>query len=237
MPQWPKMQGVRNHNGAMKARLLAFVVWAAVAASAMYWALRLAGGGIGVPSHAVSVAGADTPRGDWSRLFVMGAPPVATAAPVQDAAAASRFKLVGVAAPRWAVIAVDGKPARSMAVGSVIDGEWVVQKIQSKEVAIGPRGEAAVVTLALASLPPASTGTLPVSGSAGPVTSVGRPGFAPMPSPQPAPVVANMQPVPPDAMAPSAILPPPPKLPNSTPGDANPDPNSDAPPVMPTLSR
>jgi general secretion pathway protein C len=234
------MQSVRNHNGAMNARLLAFVVWAAVAASAMYWALRLAGGGIGVPSHAVLVAGADTPRGDWSRLFVMSAPPAATAAPVQDAAAASRFKLVGVAAPRWAVIAVDGKPARSMAVGSVIDGEWVVQKIQSKEVAIGPRGEAAVVTLALASLPPASTGALPVSGSAGPVMSVGRPGLPPMPpfpSVQAAPVAANVQAVPPDAMAPSAILPPPPKLPNNPPGDANQDPTSDAPPVMPNLSR
>ena len=58
----------------MKARLLAFVVWALVAASAMFWLLRLAGGGIGAPAHTVTVAGADTPRGDWSRLFVMAAP-------------------------------------------------------------------------------------------------------------------------------------------------------------------
>jgi general secretion pathway protein C len=215
----------------MKARLLAFVVWAAVAASAMYWALRLAGGGIGAPSHTVSVAGADTPRGDWSRLFIMGAASAPSAEPVQDAAAASRFKLVGVAAPRWAVIAVDGKPARSVAVGAAIDGDWVVQKIQAKEVAIGPRGEGAVVTLALASLPPAATGTLPPSGGVGNAAPpiVARPGFSPAPPPQ--------APPPPDAMAPGAVLPAPPKLPGSTPGESSQDPNADAPPVMPTLSR
>jgi general secretion pathway protein C len=233
------VQGVRNHNGVMKARLLAFVIWAAVAASAMYWALRLAGGGMSAPSHTVSVAGADTPRGDWSRLFVMGAAPAASdPAPVQDAAAASRFRLVGVAAPRWAVIAVDGKPARSVAVGAAIDGDWVVQKIQAKEVAIGPRGEGAVVTLALASLPPAATGSLPPSGNPG-VATVGRPALfpaAPPPLQQAPPVTASFPPAP-DAMAPGAILPAPPKLPGSTPGESNQDPNTDAPPVMPTLQR
>jgi hypothetical protein len=119
-------------------------------------------------------------------------------------------------------------------VGAAIDGDWVVQKIQAKEVSIGPRGEGAVVTLALASLPPAATGTLPSSGGAGNAVApvVARPGFSPAPPPQapPPPPVA-------DAMAPGAVLPAPPKLPGSMPGESNQDPNADAPPVMPTLSR
>jgi general secretion pathway protein C len=216
----------------MRARILAFVVWALVAATAMFWLLRLVGGGVSAPTHTVSVAGADTPRGDWSRIFAIAPASAETAAPVQDVAAASRFKLVGVAAPRWAVIAVDGKPPRSVGLGSAVDGRWVVQSIKSKEVAIGPPGEAAVVTLALATLPPPATGNLlpPNAGGAGAVPPQGPRSGAPMIPP----VVMS---VPPDAMAPSAVLPAPPKLQGGSGAQLVEESNSDAPPVMPNQQR
>lgn len=217
----------------MRARILAFVIWALVAATAMFWLLRLVGGGVSAPAHTVAVAPADTPRGDWSRIFAIAPASAENPAPAQDAAAASRFKLVGVAAPRWAVIAVDGKPPRSVGLGASVDGQWVVQSIKNKEVAIGPRGEAAVVTLALAALPPPATGSLlpPGAGGAGfNAAGVPRPGM--VPPPQPA-VVG----VPADAMAPSAVLPTPSKFPGGNAAPAIEDPNADAPPVMPNLQR
>jgi general secretion pathway protein C len=209
----------------------------------MFWLLRLASGGMAAPAHTVSVSAADTPRGDWSRLFVMNAPAASASAPAaQDPAAAARFKLVGVAAPRWAVIGVDGKPARSVAVGAVVDGNWVLQSVQAKEVAIGPRGEAAVVTLTLAGLPPAATGTLPPAtpafGAAVPMppavpTSPMLPGLGPG-RPSPVSVTGALPPVA-DAMAPSAVLPPPKPVTNTEPpADSN---TAEPTPASPVLTR
>jgi general secretion pathway protein C len=192
----------------------------------------------------VSVSAADTPRGDWSRLFVMNAPAASASASVaQDPAAAARFKLVGVAAPRWAVIGVDGKPPRSVAIGAVVDGSWVLQSVQAKEVAIGPRGEAAVVTLTLAGLPPAATGTLPPATSAfgaaaplppaAPTTPPMLPGLGPG-RPPPVSVTGALPPVA-DAMAPSAVLPPPKPVTNTDPpAESN---TGEPPPAMPVLTR
>jgi general secretion pathway protein C len=222
----------------MSARLLAFVVWAAVAASAMFWILRMTGAGMAAPSQTASVAAADVPRGDWARLFPMNVQTAASApVVVQDAAAASRFKLVGVAAPRWASISVDNKPPRSVALGATVDGDWVVQTIQAKEVAIGPRGDAPVFTLSLAGLPPPATGTLPMAGAASPGVApppgnsplIGRPPLMAPPAVSPTPMA-----LPPDAMAPGAVLSPP------KPGDAVPVPDPSAeqpPPQLPVLTR
>ena len=85
----------------MNARPIAFVVWAAVAASAVFWLLRLTAGSPSAPPHTVAVSTAQTPRGDLSR--VLGAPRVVAppGAPLEPALA-SRFKLLGVAAPKVA---------------------------------------------------------------------------------------------------------------------------------------
>ena len=109
----------------MALRFIAFVIWAAVAASAMFWALRLGASSPVAPGHTVAVAAAAAPRGDLTRLF--GAAPARDAGgpnPIVDTPLSSRFRLLGVAAPRQggdltglALIAVDGKPARSYAVG------------------------------------------------------------------------------------------------------------------------
>jgi general secretion pathway protein C len=175
-----------HHNGLMKVRLLAFVIWAAVAASAVFWLLRLWTSSPSAPSYTVPVATAVPARSDLTA--VLGAPAAAkqAATPVEPALA-SRFKLLGVAAPReggdstgLALIAVDGKPARGFKVGTVIDGDLVLQSVHPRGAALGTQGAAPAVSLELPpvagalSTPrtaPAPTALPGVTGS-GPIVSV-----------------------------------------------------------------
>ncbi len=130
----------------MFARLSAFVIWSLVAATAVFWVLRLAASPAPVPPYAVAVSKSIVVRGDLARLF--GAPPrvavVAGAAPE----APSRYKLLGVMAPRSkaaqaeegrgvALIAVDGKPAKAYAIGARLDGDLVLQSVGLRTAAIG----------------------------------------------------------------------------------------------------
>ena len=166
----------------MTARLLAFVVWAAVAATAVFWALRLLVSAPTAPPHTVAAADAGVARGDLARVF--GADPVAGPAPV--APAPSRFHLVGVVAPRpgspprvaVALIAVDDQPARAYRVGAPIDDRLVVQAVQGRTVSLGPRGAPAEVQLELPPLPEAATGTLSM-GSTGSTGSAAAPPVRP----------------------------------------------------------
>ena len=154
----------------MALRFIAFVIWAAVAASAMFWALRLGASSPVAPAHTVAVAAAAAPRGDLTRLF--GAAPVRDAGgPNQnvDTPLSSRFRLLGVAAPRQggdltglALIAVDGKPARSYAVGKPVDGDLLLQSVHARGARLGAKGAAPQVTLELPLLPPPATGSLPL---------------------------------------------------------------------------
>lgn len=159
----------------MAARWFAFVIWAVVAASAAAWALRLFVPARPAPLHASTVDTAVSARGDLTRLF--GAEPSqaqAQAVPPAD----SRFRLIGVAAPRstgegLALIAVDGKPARAFRIGASVDGDTVLQAVRQRGASLGPRGGAATVSLEIPPLPAAATGTLPGSGG------VGAPAVAP----------------------------------------------------------
>jgi general secretion pathway protein C len=177
----------------MTARLLAFVVWAAVAATAVFWGLRLFVNAPPAPPNTVAAGTPGLARGDLSRVF--GTDPVAGPAPV--AQAPSRFHLVGVVAPQpgtppraaVALIAVDDKPARAYRVGAPVDDRLVVQAVQGRTVSLGPRGAPAEVQLELPPLAQAATGTLP-SG----------PGAAP--APQPVPTAAPGQARTPTAAAP-----------------------------------
>ena len=152
----------------MNARLAAFVIWAAVAASAMFWALRLGAASPVAPAHTVAVAPASLPRGDLTRVFGAAPPRPANNAVVVESPLASRFKLLGVAAPRrdgdrngLALIAVDGKPARSFAVGSTVDGDLLLQAVHARGAKIGLRGAQPQVHLELPALPLPSTGSPP----------------------------------------------------------------------------
>ena len=189
----------------MVSRLAAFVIWDAVAASVVFWALRLWSQPIAVPAHATVVAPAGGFKGDVSRVLGPDAPIAMAsmaAAPVQ---ADSRFRLIGVVAPRassaqaegLALIATDGKPAKAYRVGREVDGELVLLGVHARGASLGPRGQPAQIDLELPALPPPTTGTMP--GSAG-VMPVPRPALPVPPRPPP------IQPAP-EAVTPSEVAP------------------------------
>jgi general secretion pathway protein C len=203
------MERALNHNRRMAARLSAFIVWAALAASAVFWGLRLAGASPVAPPHTVPVGDAVVPHADLTRLF--GAEPVKTADTPAPAPESSRFKLIGLAAPRTAggpgvaLISIEGKPARAYRIGATVDGNLVLQEVERRSVALGPRGSAATVRLELPALPPPATGSLPPpAGLESPAPAVSPPPGMPMPQPGMPPVGNSMRPMP--QQAPTAVM-------------------------------
>lgn len=154
----------------MVSRILALLVWAAVAASVAYWGLRWFSRPMAVPPGTGSVSMSSTPRGDIGKLLTapMSAEEAAEANPTAQSALAARLQLLGVLAPRngesgpgVALLVLDGKPAQAFKIGHVVDGDQIVQSISQQGVQIGPQGGPATVNLSLPLLPPAATGTLP----------------------------------------------------------------------------
>lgn len=158
----------------MTARLLTLLIWAAVLATAVVWGLPMFTGATPVPAGA-QVVGAGAPSGaGLARL--LGAPPVK---PVEQAAPVvvdSRFKLVGVVAPRQgqasglALISVDGKPARSIGVGREIEPGVRLLAVSHRQAELGAGGGVPGFTLAL---------PLPADANRG------RPGDLPQAAPMP----------------------------------------------------
>jgi general secretion pathway protein C len=191
----------------MFARLSAFVIWSLVGATAVFWVLRLAASPAQVPAYAVAVGNGVSVRGDLGRLFGVAPRPTATAQATPEAP--SRFKLVGVMAPRGrdrqaeagqgvALIAVDGKPPKPFTVGAHLDSDLVLQSVGLRTAALGPAQGERSVLLELPALAPPNSGVLPPVGAAAPV-----PAAAPlrtMPAPVPgvpqgaAPTVGAAQP-------------------------------------------
>lgn len=183
----------------MVSRFAAFVIWAAVALSIVFWALRLGAAPIVAPAHATVVSMAGGFKGDLSRVFGADAPPLAGMAmappPVQ---ADARFHLIGVVAPRaaaasgegLALIATDGKPAKAYRVGKAVDGELVLQSVHSRGASLGPAGQPAQVALELPALPAAATGIPPGAGGLNPAPrpAVGLPPRPAMAPPQAVPI-------------------------------------------------
>ena len=211
----------------MFARASAFVIWAAVAAGAVYWALRLGVEAPTAPAHTTPVDVAATGRADWSR--VLGGAPDDVDPADEGAADASpapglalRLRLLGVVAPKTpsrtegvALIAVDDAPPKAFRVGAVVEGQTVLQSVHAFGAELGPRGGGVEVRLQLPALPPAATGTLAAAGAApvpgaarlalpppgGASLGVPRPGTTlrmPVPMPgQMVPTPAQVQPLPP----------------------------------------
>lgn len=188
----------------MTARLSAFVIWALVAGSIVFWGMRLFVRPTPAPSNAVTVATSVGLRGDLTRL--LGAEPVAAVA--EASPAANRFKLIGVmaaknspegSAPGVALIAVDGKPARAFLAGARVDENWILQTVSLRTASIGPLQGTPALVLEIPALPPPATGSLP------PVDTASMQSSPPM---QPAP---QMQPAPPmpAVQQPGAVPPPP----------------------------
>lgn len=140
------------------------VVWALVALGAVFWASRFAVKPATVPGHAVTVSPTVAPAGNLVRLFGV---PAKDPDPEPDAAPApadARFKLVGVAAPRQgqraglALIGVDDKPPRAVALGAMVDGNLVVMSIGHRQVELGPSGGKPTMVLTLPALPEPARG-------------------------------------------------------------------------------
>lgn len=187
----------------MLARLTAFVVWALVAATAVFWGLRMLVRPQPAPAYAVAVGDAAAMRGDLSRL--LGATPVAAAGPAAAAPElASRFKLIGVMANKqrdgngYALIAVDAKPARAYPVGARLDGDIVLQSVSLRTASIGAAQGGPAATLEIPALAAPATGTLP-----GPGDGV-RFGAAAAPPPLPLPLPGMV----PQGLPPSTVTPP-----------------------------
>lgn len=143
---------------------MSLLIWAAVLATAAYWGLRLFTRATPVPENAV-VATAAAPSGA-SLARLLGTPPpqpVAEAAPV---VVDSRFRLLGVVAPRpgqangLALISVDGKPARAVAVGREIEPGLRVLTVGHRQVELGAMRGTPGITLALPPVAEASRGRL-----------------------------------------------------------------------------
>lgn len=134
----------------MWARGTTFLLWAAAAATAVFWALRFFAGGAAVPAHAKPVSAvAPVPAlqaVDLSRVLGAEPAPVAAVATPQAAPSDARFQLLGVVASRSApsareavaLIAVDGKPARAYRVGAVVSGDTVLRAVHAKGADLGP---------------------------------------------------------------------------------------------------
>ncbi len=140
----------------MTSRWLSLLIWAAVAASAVYWGLRLFVRPQPVPGQAVVAMAGSPAAGDLSRL--MGAPPqqpMAEVAAVAAVAAESRFRLVGVVATRGgtasglALISVDGKPARTVAVGRELEPGLRLLAVSQRQADLGAGGNAPKLSLSL----------------------------------------------------------------------------------------
>lgn len=189
----------------MLARLLTFVVWAVVAASAVHWGLKLFVRAPAAPSQLTLAAARPSAQADWAKLFGPEAvQPVAEAAP--PPALDSRFQLVGVVAPRAsgqggvALIGVDGKPAKAYRVGTSVDGALVLQAVLRREATLGPAGGPPQVRLQLspvaAALPaaPAAFGIPPGANRApmmAPAAMPPVPAAVPMAPPTAAPAAAE----------------------------------------------
>ena len=149
----------------MVSRFTAFLVWAAVAASVAFWGLRLLARPTAAPAQTLPVSLEQATRGDILRLFPA---PLKSAVAALEPALVSRFKLVGVIAPREgsgadgvALIAVDGKPPRAYHVGSRLDRDLVLQSVNQRGASVGPANGPSAGTLSAPTLPPPSTGMLP----------------------------------------------------------------------------
>ena len=169
------------------------MIWAVVALSATFWAMRLLVRSPAAPPHAAPAPQSMAARGDLSRLFgtsTAGAP--VAAAP----AVMSRFRLIGVAAPKAgspassgvALIAVDGKPPRPFRVGAAVDGDLTLRAVDMRTASLGPRDGADTVILEIPLRPVAATGSLPPAptfGAAPPPSTAPATGAGAVPQSQP----------------------------------------------------
>ena len=148
----------------MSSRWTGFFIWALVAASTAFWAIKIFAAPLPVP------AGAQAPQviaanGPMERLF--GAVVVPTVAAPVVPPESQRYQLVGVIAPPagtaeagYAVIALDGQPARTWRVGATVSGNTSLLSVSKRGAEFGPAGGPTSFSLQLPEPAAAETGTL-----------------------------------------------------------------------------
>lgn len=146
----------------MVTRLLSLLVWAAAGASAVVWGMKFWARGTPVPPGA-SVAQVAAPAGMDLARVLGNPPPKPVAAPV-PVAVDSRFRLLGLAAPGagqaggLALIAVDGKPARTWRVGREVEPGLRLLAVSHRRAELGVPGAPPTLTLELPPLASAQRG-------------------------------------------------------------------------------
>jgi general secretion pathway protein C len=178
----------------MAARLSAFVMWALVAAGAVFWGYRFWASATPLPANAQVVGDGPGPRSDLTRL--LGAPPPEAAEAPAAVAESSRFRLLGVLAPKpggdaapsragVALIAVDGKRPRAYSVGARVDGELLLSAVSHRSASLVAAGGGPAMVLELPPLLPPATGTLPRAMSSAEGAPTGAPATLPSLAPPP----------------------------------------------------
>lgn len=164
----------------MSSRWTGFFIWALVAASAAFWTIKIFAATRPVPP------GAQAPQvvvanGPMERLFGAVLVPTVAAAAVHPES--ERFQLVGVIAPPsgvaqagYAIVAIDGQPARTWHVGSLLDGNTTLLSVTKRGAEFGPSGGPTAFALQLPEPAAAETGTLTPA-----VSLPGQPQMPPQP--------------------------------------------------------
>lgn len=169
----------------MASRLLTFAVWALVAASGLFWSLRLFARAPGLPEAAQVPVARVAMGGDLGRVLGTVDDPATDDEPVDDGG--GRFQLLGVVSPPGtspspqgvALIAVSGQPAKAFRTGMVVEGNTVLMAVSKRSAELGPKGGAVAYTLTLPEPARPATvapGTLPVRPAAPLPGSAGLPG-------------------------------------------------------------
>jgi general secretion pathway protein C len=169
-----------NHNPRMSSRWTGFFIWALVAASAAFWSIKIFAATRPVPpgAQAPQVVAANGPM---ERLFGAVLVPSAAAAAVHPES--ERFQLVGVIAPPngvtragYAIVAIDGQPARTWHVGAALDGNTSLLAVSKRGAEFGPSGGPTAFSLQLPEPSAAETGRLAPA-----VSQPNQPQIAPQP--------------------------------------------------------
>ena len=148
---------VSSGGGLAWPALAAGVLWLAAGLSAGYWLLQFWGRAPLTPVTAI--AGNPIQADAASVARALGAVPEAPGAALVAQPASSRFRLIGVVSQPGqrgaALIAVDGQPPRPVAIGAVVDGDWVLQSVGRQGVRIGVgRAGSGAMELSLPNAPP-----------------------------------------------------------------------------------
>jgi len=146
----------------MTTRLMTLLIWAAVLAGAVAWGLPLFTRSTPVPPG-TSLAAPAAPAGA-GLVRLLGQAPAASVVEAPVVVADSRFRLLGVVAPRagaasgLALISVDGKPARAVGVGRELEPGLRLLRVGHREVELGATAGTPAVTLTLPALAEAQRG-------------------------------------------------------------------------------